>query len=104
MKRLLVWLSDLRVAIVLLLLIALASAVGTAIPQGDPPTSYVEAYANTPWLGLLHGEQVLQLQLDHVLAVEQSQPGGVRIGLHIAGRGITLGNGRAHGTAQGNQQ
>ena len=36
MKRLLVWLSDLRVAIVLLLLIALASAVGTAIPQGDP--------------------------------------------------------------------
>ena len=66
MKRLLVWLSDLRVAIVLLLLIALASAVGTAIPQGDPPASYVEAYADTPWLGLLHGEQVLQLQLDHV--------------------------------------
>ena len=66
MKRLLVWLSDLRVAIVLLLLIALASAVGTAIPQGDSPASYVEAYADTPWLGLLHGEQVLQLQLDHV--------------------------------------
>ncbi len=66
MRRLLVWLSDLRVAIVLLLLIALASAVGTAIPQGDPPASYVDAYAETPWLGLLHGEQVLQLQLDHV--------------------------------------
>ena len=66
MRRLAVWLSDLRVAIVLLLLIALASAVGTGIPQGDPPASYVEAYSDTPWLGLLNGEQVLQLQLDHV--------------------------------------
>lgn len=66
MKRLLAWLSDLRVAIVLLLLIALASAVGTAIPQGDPAASYLEAYGDTPWLGLLHGEQVLQLQLDQV--------------------------------------
>ena len=66
LKRLFAFLADLRVAIVLLLLIALASAVGTAIPQGDPSVSYVEAYAETPWLGLLHGEQVLQLQLDHV--------------------------------------
>ena len=66
LKRLAAWLSDLRLAIVLLQLIALASAVGTGIPQGDPPTSYIDAYADTPWLGLLHGEQVLQLQLDHV--------------------------------------
>ena len=66
LKRLAAWLSDLRLAIVLLLLIALASAVGTGIPQGDPPSSYIDAYADTPWLGLLHGEQVLQLQLDHV--------------------------------------
>ena len=50
----------------LLLLIALASAVGTGIPQGDPPASYLEAYGESPWLGLLNGEQVLQLQLDHV--------------------------------------
>ena len=66
LKRLIAFLADLRVAIVLLLLIALASAVGTAIPQGDPSASYVEAYAETPWLGLLNGQQVLQLQLDHV--------------------------------------
>ena len=66
MRRLIAWLSDLRVAIVLLFLIALSSAVGTAIPQGDAPRSYVEAYATRPWLGLLNGEQVLQLQLDHV--------------------------------------
>ena len=66
LKRLAAALSDLRLAIVLLLLIALASAVGTGIPQGDPPASYLDAYASSPWLGLLHGEQVLQLQLDHV--------------------------------------
>ena len=66
LKRLIAFLADLRVAIVLLLLIALASAVGTAIPQGDPANSYVEAYADSHWLGLLTGEQVLQLQLDHV--------------------------------------
>ncbi|QNI95391.1 cytochrome c biogenesis protein [Synechococcus sp. A15-127] len=66
MRLLAAWLSDLRVAIVLLLLIALASAVGTGIPQGDPPASYLEAYGESPWLGLLNGEQVLQLQLDHV--------------------------------------
>ena len=39
LRRLATWLSDLRLAIVLLLLIAGASAVGTAIPQGDPPAS-----------------------------------------------------------------
>ena len=66
LKRLIAFLADLRVAIVLLLVIALASALGTAIPQGDPASSYIKAYADTPWLGLLHGEQVLQLQLDHV--------------------------------------
>ena len=66
MKRLAAWLSDLRVAIVLLLLIALASAVGTAIPQDDAPLQYIEAYRDQRWLGLLSGEQVLRLQLDHV--------------------------------------
>ena len=66
LKRMAAWLSDLRLAIVLLLLIALASAVGTGIPQGDPPSNYIDAYADTPWLGVLNGEQVLQLQLDHV--------------------------------------
>ena len=66
LRRLIAFLADLRVAIMLLLLIALASAVGTAIPQGDPAVSYLEAYADSHWLGLLNGEQVLQLQLDHV--------------------------------------
>ena len=66
LKRLAAWLSDLRVAIVLLLLIALASGIGTGIPQGDPAQSYRDAYDASPWMGLLSGEQVLALQLDHV--------------------------------------
>ena len=66
LSRLAAWLSDLRLAIVLLLLIALASAIGTAIPQGDAPAQYIEAYADNHWLGFLNGQQVLFLQLDHV--------------------------------------
>ena len=66
LRRLAAWLSDLRLAIVLLLLIAVASAIGTAIPQGDAPSQYIEAYADQRWLGLLNGQQVLLLQLDHV--------------------------------------
>ena len=66
LKRLAAWLSDLRVAIVLLLLIALASGIGTGIPQGDPAQSYRDAYKASPWMGLLRGDQVLALQLDHV--------------------------------------
>ena len=66
LSRLAAWLSDLQLAIVLLLLIALASAIGTAIPQGDAPGQYIEAYADARWLGLLNGQQVLLLQLDHV--------------------------------------
>ena len=61
LKRLAAWLSDLRVAIVLLLLIALASGIGTGIPQGDPAQSYRDAYDASPWIGMLSGDQVLAL-------------------------------------------
>jgi cytochrome c biogenesis protein len=64
--RLLGWISDLRLAILLLLLIALASAVGTAIPQKEPEDLYHQIYDAAPWLGLLRAEALLRLQLDHV--------------------------------------
>ncbi|WP_413324273.1 hypothetical protein [Synechococcus sp. MIT S9503] len=35
-------------------------------PNGVPANFYLQAYADIPWLGMLHGEQVLWLQLDHV--------------------------------------
>ena len=64
--RLVGWISDLRLAIVLLLVIALTSGVGTAIPQREPADLYRRLYDPQPWLGLLNGDGVLALQLDHV--------------------------------------
>ena len=58
--------ADLRLAIGLLALIAVASAVGTAIPQQEAPEVYHQLYDKTPWLGVLKGERVLQLELDHI--------------------------------------
>ena len=64
--RLVGWISDLRVAIVLLLVIASTSGVGTAIPQREPAELYHRLYDPQPWLGLLNADGVLALQLDHV--------------------------------------
>jgi cytochrome c biogenesis protein len=66
LKRLAAWLSDLRLAIGLLVLIALTSAIGTAIPQRETEDFYHRLYDNQPWLGLFNGGRVLTLQLDHV--------------------------------------
>ena len=66
LQRLLAAISDLRLAIVLLLLIAVASGIGTAIPQRELEAFYLQRYDPSPWLGLLRGRGVLALQLDHV--------------------------------------
>jgi cytochrome c biogenesis protein len=66
LQRLFAWISDLRLAIVLLLLIAVSSGIGTAIPQKEMEAFYHERYDGAPWLGLLHGDALLALQLDHV--------------------------------------
>ncbi|MCX5968286.1 MAG: cytochrome c biogenesis protein ResB [Cyanobacteria bacterium] len=60
------WLADLRLAITLLLVIALTSAIGTAIPQKESELFYHQRYDPAPWLGLVDGNGVLRLQLDHV--------------------------------------
>lgn len=65
-QRLLALLGDLRLAIGLLLLIALASALGTALPQNEPASAYHDHYDAQPWLGLLTAAPILALQLDHV--------------------------------------
>lgn len=66
LQRLAGLISDLRLAIVLLLLIALASGIGTAIPQRESEAFYHQRYDPAPWLGLVPGDGVLALQLDHV--------------------------------------
>ncbi len=65
-KRLFAWLSSLKVAIFLLLIIAVSSAIGTAIPQGELAKIYLEKYQQEPWLGFVNGENILRLQLDHL--------------------------------------
>ena len=64
--RLVAWIADLRLAIGLLLLIALASGIGTAIPQQESEVFYHQRFDNAPWLGLLRADGLLRLQLDHV--------------------------------------
>ena len=66
MKRLFAWISDLRVAIGLLVIIAIASGLGTLVPQKESADLYHRVYDATPWLGLLRGDAILALQLDHV--------------------------------------
>ena len=66
LRRLAALLSDLRLAIVLLLLIAIASAIGTILPQGEAPDLYLERFNADPWLGLVNGDRMLQLQLDRI--------------------------------------
>jgi cytochrome c biogenesis protein ResB len=64
--RWIAWLADLRLAITLLLVIALASGIGTAIPQKESELFYHQRYDPAPWLGLVDGDGILRLQLDHV--------------------------------------
>ena len=64
--RLVAWLADLRLAIVLLVLVAVASGLGTAIPQKESTAFYHQLYDARPWLGLVDGDGVLRLELDHV--------------------------------------
>ncbi len=66
LSRLAAWIADLRVAIGLLVVIAIASGIGTAIPQKEPESLYHRLYDDQPWLGLLNGDRLLDLQLDHV--------------------------------------
>ena len=66
LNRLAAWISDLRLAIGLLVVIAIASGIGTAIPQKETEDLYHRLYDSQPWIGLLDGDRVLALQLDHV--------------------------------------
>ncbi|MEL7511733.1 MAG: cytochrome c biogenesis protein [Cyanobacteria bacterium J06554_3] len=66
-KALVPWLADLKLAIVLLLAIALFSISGTVIEQGESLSFYQENYPESPALfGFLTWKFVLILGLDHV--------------------------------------
>ena len=66
LRRILLNLSSLKVAIILLLLIAIASAIGTSLPQGELPETYITNYQIKKFLGLLDGNMIIRMQLDQV--------------------------------------
>ena len=66
LRRILLNLSSLKVAIILLLLIAIASAIGTSLPQGELPETYITNYQIKKFLGLLDGNMIIRMQLDRV--------------------------------------
>ena len=66
-RRLLQWITDLRLAILLLLLIALFSISGTLIEQGESLAFYQANYPEHPALfGFLNWQIILSIGLNHV--------------------------------------
>lgn len=66
-KKLVRIISDLRLAIILLLVIAFLSITGTVIEQNQPVSFYQQNYPENPALfGFLTGALLLKLGLDHV--------------------------------------
>ena len=65
-KNLILKISSLRFSISLMIFIALASGIGTFIPQGSNKKFYIDSFDSAPIFGFLDGEKVLILQLDHI--------------------------------------
>jgi len=60
------WLSSLKIAILLLLLIAISCATGTLIPQQEPDQFYYDNFNKNPFLGIINGNILLLLEFNHV--------------------------------------
>ena len=60
------WLSSLKIAILLLLLIAISCATGTIIPQLESDQYYLENYNKNPFLGIINGNILLLFDLNHI--------------------------------------
>ena len=65
-KNIILKVSSLRFAITLIIFIAISSSLGSIIPQGNNTNEYLNKYNESPILGFINGEKILQLQLDHV--------------------------------------
>ena len=60
------WLSSLKIAILLLLLIAISCGVGTVIPQQESDQFYYENFNDSPFLGLINGNILLLFKFNHI--------------------------------------
>ena len=65
-SQILNWLSSLKVAILLLLLIAISCAAGTLIPQQESDLFYYETFNLSPFLGIINGKILLLFELNHI--------------------------------------
>jgi len=60
------WLSSLKIAILLLLLIAISCAAGTLIPQQESDQFYYDNFNKNPFLGIINGNILLLFEFNHV--------------------------------------
>ena len=65
-SQILNWLSSLKIAILLLLLIAIFCAIGTIIPQQESEQFYYNNFNKNPLLGIINGNTLLVLGLNHI--------------------------------------
>ncbi len=60
------WFSSLKIAILLLLLIAISCAAGTLIPQQESDQFYYDNFNKNPFLGIINGNILLLFEFNHV--------------------------------------
>ena len=60
------WLSSLKIAILLLLFIAISCATGTLIPQQESNQFYYDNFNKNPFLGIINANILLLFEFDHV--------------------------------------
>tara|TARA_B100000700_G_scaffold239067_1_gene265657 strand:+ start:841 stop:2121 length:1281 start_codon:yes stop_codon:yes gene_type:complete len=65
-RQLLNWLSSLKIAIFLLLLIAISCALGTIIPQQESNKFYYDNFNDNPFLGIINGKILVLLEFNHI--------------------------------------
>ncbi len=65
-SKVLNWLSSLKIAIFLLLLIAISCAAGTIIPQQESDQYYYDNFTENPFLGILNAKILLLFEFNHI--------------------------------------
>ena len=65
-SQILNWLSSLKIAILLLVIIAISCALGTIIPQQETDQFYIDNYNKNPFIGIINGNLLLTFEFNHI--------------------------------------
>ena len=65
-RKIILYISSLKFAILLIIFIAFSSGIGTFIPQGRSSSEYLASYNLNPIFGFIDGNKILFLELDHI--------------------------------------